>query len=154
MPFSRGRLGLLPFLRRPFLSLSADILLNVFLAIAVDNLADAESLTAIEKQEAEAEAEAEADLEKSNASESGTKEGDDRSQEELDEEEENAGEDSKGGDEEDNATEADDGEGSDRKRSKKKRVLNKLMRFTKEKVQGNLHVTHLLCTENRTTAPP
>lgn len=33
-----------------------DILLNVFLAIAVDNLADAESLTAIEK-EAEEEAE-------------------------------------------------------------------------------------------------
>lgn len=28
-----------------------DILLNVFLAIAVDNLADAESLTAIEKEE-------------------------------------------------------------------------------------------------------
>lgn len=27
-----------------------DILLNVFLAIAVDNLADAESLTAIEKE--------------------------------------------------------------------------------------------------------
>lgn len=32
---------------------SADILLNVFLAIAVDNLADAESLTAIEKEEEE-----------------------------------------------------------------------------------------------------
>ena len=30
-----------------------DILLNVFLAIAVDNLADAESLTAIEKEEEE-----------------------------------------------------------------------------------------------------
>lgn len=30
-----------------------DILLNVFLAIAVDNLADAESLTAIEKEEGE-----------------------------------------------------------------------------------------------------
>lgn len=29
----------------------SDILLNVFLAIAVDNLADAESLTAIEKEE-------------------------------------------------------------------------------------------------------
>lgn len=29
---------------------SKDILLNVFLAIAVDNLADAESLTAIEKE--------------------------------------------------------------------------------------------------------
>lgn len=29
---------------------SPDILLNVFLAIAVDNLADAESLTAIEKE--------------------------------------------------------------------------------------------------------
>ncbi len=28
-----------------------DILLNVFLAIAVDNLADADSLTAIEKEE-------------------------------------------------------------------------------------------------------
>lgn len=34
-----------------------DILLNVFLAIAVDNLADAESLTAIEKEEEAAEAE-------------------------------------------------------------------------------------------------
>ena len=34
----------------------ADILLNVFLAIAVDNLSDAESLTAIEKEEEEAEA--------------------------------------------------------------------------------------------------
>jgi len=32
-----------------------DILLNVFLAIAVDNLADAESLTAIEKEEEEGE---------------------------------------------------------------------------------------------------
>jgi voltage-dependent calcium channel L type alpha-1D len=32
-----------------------DILLNVFLAIAVDNLADAESLTAIEKEEEEEE---------------------------------------------------------------------------------------------------
>lgn len=32
---------------------SSDILLNVFLAIAVDNLADAESLTAIEKEEEE-----------------------------------------------------------------------------------------------------
>lgn len=32
----------------------ADILLNVFLAIAVDNLADADSLTAIEKEEEEA----------------------------------------------------------------------------------------------------
>ena len=31
--------------------LISDILLNVFLAIAVDNLADAESLTAIEKEE-------------------------------------------------------------------------------------------------------
>lgn len=30
-----------------------DILLNVFLAIAVDNLADAESLTAIDKEEEE-----------------------------------------------------------------------------------------------------
>jgi len=33
-------------------------LLNVFLAIAVDNLADAESLTAIEKEEEEVEEEA------------------------------------------------------------------------------------------------
>ncbi len=32
-----------------------DILLNVFLAIAVDNLADAESLTAIEKENEEEE---------------------------------------------------------------------------------------------------
>lgn len=30
--------------------IKTDILLNVFLAIAVDNLADAESLTAIEKE--------------------------------------------------------------------------------------------------------
>ncbi|EFX89598.1 hypothetical protein DAPPUDRAFT_310458 [Daphnia pulex] len=70
------------------------ILLNVFLAIAVDNLADAESLTAIEKEEAdqaEAKAEAEADLDKSAASDSATKDGDDRSQEELDEEEEDNG---------------------------------------------------------------
>lgn len=59
----------------------ADILLNVFLAIAVDNLADAESLTAIEKEEAEAEA----DQDKSATSGSVTKDGDD-------EEEENAGE--------------------------------------------------------------
>lgn len=45
-----------------------DILLNVFLAIAVDNLADAESLTAIEKEaEDAADAAAEAELEKSNA---------------------------------------------------------------------------------------
>lgn len=36
-----------------FLIGNIDILLNVFLAIAVDNLADAESLTAIEKQEEE-----------------------------------------------------------------------------------------------------
>lgn len=35
----------------------ADILLNVFLAIAVDNLADADSLTAIEKEEGEVAAE-------------------------------------------------------------------------------------------------
>lgn len=37
---------------KPFLDQwnTADILLNVFLAIAVDNLADAESLTAIEKE--------------------------------------------------------------------------------------------------------
>lgn len=40
-----------------------DILLNVFLAIAVDNLADAESLTTIEKEE-EAEPEEEAEEEK------------------------------------------------------------------------------------------
>lgn len=33
-----------------FLDRNADILLNVFLAIAVDNLADAESLTAVEKE--------------------------------------------------------------------------------------------------------
>lgn len=36
---------------------TSDILLNVFLAIAVDNLADAESLTAIEKEEEEKEQE-------------------------------------------------------------------------------------------------
>lgn len=36
-----------------FLTNISDILLNVFLAIAVDNLADAESLTAIEKEEEE-----------------------------------------------------------------------------------------------------
>jgi hypothetical protein len=36
-----------------------DILLNVFLAIAVDNLADAESLSAIEKEEGEADGEGE-----------------------------------------------------------------------------------------------
>lgn len=35
------------------LTIQKDILLNVFLAIAVDNLADAESLTAIEKEEEE-----------------------------------------------------------------------------------------------------
>lgn len=35
------------------LTIGTDILLNVFLAIAVDNLADAESLTAIEKEEEE-----------------------------------------------------------------------------------------------------
>jgi voltage-dependent calcium channel L type alpha-1D len=105
-----------------------DILLNVFLAIAVDNLADAESLTAIEKEEAdqaEAKAEAEADLDKSAASDSAAKDGDDRSQEELDEEEEedNVGDDSKGGDDEDNAHQtggSPDGM-SDRKRSSKKK---------------------------------
>nr|CAH0100905.1 unnamed protein product [Daphnia galeata] len=104
------------------------ILLNVFLAIAVDNLADAESLTAIEKEEAdqaEAKAEAEADLDKSAASDSAAKDGDDRSQEELDEEEEedNVGDDSKGGDDEDNAHQtggSPDGM-SDRKRSSKKK---------------------------------
>lgn len=37
-------------LKYPDLDQSTDILLNVFLAIAVDNLADAESLTAIEKE--------------------------------------------------------------------------------------------------------
>jgi len=36
-----------------FLNSEADILLNVFLAIAVDNLADAESLSTIEKDENE-----------------------------------------------------------------------------------------------------
>lgn len=46
------------------------ILLNVFLAIAVDNLADAESLTAIEKEAEEQEAE-------KNRSHSGTPERDD-----------------------------------------------------------------------------
>ncbi|XP_046439979.1 muscle calcium channel subunit alpha-1-like [Daphnia pulex] len=103
------------------------ILLNVFLAIAVDNLADAESLTAIEKEEAdqaEAKAEAEADLDKSAASDSATKDGDDRSQEELDEEEEedNVGDDSKGGDDEDNAQTGGSPDGmSDRKRSSKKK---------------------------------
>jgi len=51
---------------RPFTFIFIDILLNVFLAIAVDNLADAESLTAIEKQEEEAEA----DQDKSGTSES------------------------------------------------------------------------------------
>ncbi|ERL94279.1 hypothetical protein D910_11560 [Dendroctonus ponderosae] len=40
-----------------FLIPTSDILLNVFLAIAVDNLADAESLTAIEKEEEEKEQE-------------------------------------------------------------------------------------------------
>lgn len=40
-----------------FLFFYADILLNVFLAIAVDNLADADSLTAIEKEEGEVAAE-------------------------------------------------------------------------------------------------
>lgn len=35
------------------------ILLNVFLAIAVDNLADADSLTTVEKEEEEADGEAE-----------------------------------------------------------------------------------------------
>ena len=108
-------------------SITIDILLNVFLAIAVDNLADAESLTAIEKEEAdqaEAKAEAEADLDKSAASDSAAKDGDDGSQEELDEEEEdNVGDDSKGGDDEDNAHQtggSPDGM-SDRKRSSKKK---------------------------------
>ena len=35
--------------------MSSDILLNVFLAIAVDNLADAESLSAVEKENEEEE---------------------------------------------------------------------------------------------------
>lgn len=94
-----------------------DILLNVFLAIAVDNLADAESLTAIEKQE-------EADMDKSGTSESATKDGDDRSQEDMDEEEDdNGGDDSKGVDDEDNAHDDQDDEHSglaNHKRSKKK----------------------------------
>ena len=72
-----------------------DILLNVFLAIAVDNLADAESLTAIEKQEEEAGG----DQDKSGTSGSAK------------EDEENAGDgtldDSKEGDEDD---EGEDGE--------------------------------------------
>lgn len=67
--------------------LRIDILLNVFLAIAVDNLADAESLTAIEKEAADAAAEAEAELEKSNAeTASELKDG----EEGLEEDEENA----------------------------------------------------------------
>ena len=41
------------FFRFWFFLIFLDILLNVFLAIAVDNLADAESLTAIEKEEEE-----------------------------------------------------------------------------------------------------
>lgn len=41
------------FLRYLKIIFALDILLNVFLAIAVDNLADAESLTAIEKEEDE-----------------------------------------------------------------------------------------------------
>lgn len=41
------------FCRGKFSLTRVDILLNVFLAIAVDNLADAESLTAIEKEEEE-----------------------------------------------------------------------------------------------------
>ena len=55
-----------------------DILLNVFLAIAVDNLADAESLTAIEKQEAEAEA----DQDKSGSPSGSGKEGEEEEDEE------------------------------------------------------------------------
>lgn len=62
----------------------------MFLAIAVDNLADAESLTAIEKEAADAAAEAEAELEKSNAeTASEAKDGED-GLEEDDENEENA----------------------------------------------------------------
>lgn len=38
---------------KPYTLKTLDILLNVFLAIAVDNLADAESLTAIDKEEEE-----------------------------------------------------------------------------------------------------
>ena len=87
--------------QRVVCSFVEDILLNVFLAIAVDNLADAESLTAIEKQE---EAEAEADMDKSATSESNTKDGDDRSQEDMDDEEDdNVGDDGKGVDDEENA---------------------------------------------------
>ncbi|KAK4015339.1 hypothetical protein OUZ56_030320 [Daphnia magna] len=102
------------------------ILLNVFLAIAVDNLADAESLTAIEKEEADqagAKAEAEADLDKSATSDSATKDGDDRSQEELDEEEEdNMDDNGKEGDGDDNAqADGNHGDISERKRSSKKK---------------------------------
>ena len=64
-----------------------DILLNVFLAIAVDNLADAESLTAIEKEAEDAAAEAEAELEKSNAeTASEVKDGEEGLEEEDDDE--------------------------------------------------------------------
>ncbi|KAI9556867.1 hypothetical protein GHT06_016659 [Daphnia sinensis] len=102
------------------------ILLNVFLAIAVDNLADAESLTAIEKEEADqagAKAEAEADLDKSATSDSVTKDGDDRSQEELDEEEEdNIDDNGKEGDDDDNAqADGNHDDISERKRSSKKK---------------------------------
>lgn len=120
--------------------LFADILLNVFLAIAVDNLADAESLTAIEKEEAEAEAEA--DLDKSGTSGSVTKDGDERSQED---EEDNAGDDSKGGDEEDNGNEEhDDGapEIPSRKRSKKYQTI-----FSP--LQQTVILNLLLCRRNR-----
>lgn len=110
---------------RFFLLDYSDILLNVFLAIAVDNLADAESLTAIEKEEAdaaEAEAEAEADLDKSANSESATKDGDDPSQDELDDEEEDDenGGDGKGGPDAQVNQDEDDPEMADRKRSIKK----------------------------------
>lgn len=99
----------------------SDILLNVFLAIAVDNLADAESLTAIEKEEADAaEAEAEADLDKSATSESATK--DDPSQDELDDEEEDDGngDDDKGGADAQVNQDEDDPDLAGRKRSIKK----------------------------------
>lgn len=93
------------------------------MAIAVDNLADAESLTAIEKEEADAaEAEAEADLDKSNASETVTKDGDDPSQDEMDEEDENGGQDGKDGDQDNAQVNQDEENGDSRQRSTKKQV--------------------------------
>lgn len=46
-------INLISYFNKILLIQISDILLNVFLAIAVDNLADAESLTAIEKEEEE-----------------------------------------------------------------------------------------------------